>query len=58
MLAIGTLVIVSKEIVENLEAKTKPFNNEELAFIEKAPIRTWNGIVHTLLNKLYGNGRT
>ncbi len=52
-LAIGVPAITSKEIAENLEAKTKPFNNEELVLIEKAPIRTWNEIVHTLLNNLY-----
>ncbi len=53
-LAIGIPAITSKEIAENLEAKTKPFNNGELVLIEKAPIKTWNEVVHTLLNKLYG----
>ena len=53
-----TPVIVSKEIAENLEAETEPLNDEELVLIEKAPIKTWNEIVLTLVNKLYGNDRT
>ena len=57
-LAIGIPAITSREIAENLGAETKPFNNEELVLIEKAPIRTWNEAVHILLNKLYGNGKT
>ena len=51
-LAIGTPVIVSREIAENLEAETKPFHRE-LATSEKAPIRTWSEIVEIYLKNLY-----
>ena len=56
-LAIGVPAIVSKEIAENLEAESKPFN-EELVLAGKAPIRTWNEIMYTWLNELYGNDKT
>jgi len=56
-LAIGTPAIVSKEIAENLEAESNPLN-EELVLAGKAPIRTWNEIMYTWLNELYGNDKT
>ncbi len=51
-LAIGTPAIISKEIAENLEGKTKPFK-EDLVITEKAPIKTWKDIVQLYLKKLY-----
>jgi len=53
-LAIGVPAIVSKEIAKNIEAESKPFNNE-LVLAEKAPIKTWNEIVRIYLDKLYKN---
>ncbi|RLE87482.1 MAG: glycosyltransferase family 1 protein [Thermoprotei archaeon] len=51
-LAIRVPAMVSKEIAENLEAESNPFN-EELALVIKAPIKTWNEIAQTYLSKLY-----
>ncbi len=52
-LAIGTPAIVSSEIAENLGAEVRPFNNGELVLVERAPIKTWNEVIHVLLSKLY-----
>jgi len=54
-LAIGVPAIVSKEIAKNLEAESKPFNNE-LVLAEKAPIKTWNEVTQIYLRKLYESG--
>ena len=51
-LAMGVPVIASREIAENLEAESNPFN-EELALVIKAPIKTWNEIAQRYLSKLY-----
>jgi len=55
-LAMRVPVIVSKEIVENLEAESKPFD-KELVLAVKAPIKTWNEIVQVYLSKLYRNSK-
>jgi len=51
-LTIGTPVIVSMEIAENLEARARPLVRD-LVIAEKAPIRTWNEILQLYLDKLY-----
>jgi glycosyltransferase involved in cell wall biosynthesis len=51
-LIIGTPVIVSMEIAENLEARARPLERD-LVIAEKAPIRTWNEILQLYLDKLY-----
>ncbi len=47
-----TPAITSREVVENLEADVKLFNNE-LIIIEKVHMRTWNEVLHQYLSKLY-----
>ena len=54
-LVIGVPAIVSREIAENLEAESKPFD-DELVLAVKAPIKTWNEVVQIYLDKLYKNG--
>jgi glycosyltransferase involved in cell wall biosynthesis len=51
-LAIGVPSIVSKEIAENLNAETQPFNNQ-LVIVLKAPVKTWNNIIQQYLDELY-----
>jgi len=56
-LAMGTPAIVSKEIVENLEAQTKPFI-KDLVIAGKAQIKTWNEIVSMYKRRLYNESIT
>jgi len=51
-LAIGTPAIVSREISENLEARTKPFTRG-LVIAEKGPIKTWSEVIQKYLRMLY-----
>lgn len=51
-LAIGTPAIVSKEIMENLEAETKLFRGD-LVIAEKASIKTWSDVVEFYWKNLY-----
>jgi len=55
-LKMGAPAIVSREVAENLETVSKPFN-EGLVLAVKAPIKTWNEVVQIYLNKLYRNGK-
>lgn len=50
-LAMGVPAIVSKEIAENLEAETKPFQGD-LVVAEKASINTWNTIIRSYLERM------
>ena len=48
----GTPAIVSREIAENLEARTTPFT-KDLVIAKKAPIKTWSEVIQKYLRMLY-----
>ncbi|NAZ11424.1 MAG: glycosyltransferase [Desulfurococcales archaeon] len=55
-LAIGTPAITTREIAENLEARTKPFI-KDLVRVETAPIKTWSEVLLTYAEELYKSKR-